>query len=76
MTAESLRRRREAWEFFREWESSLPAEERSFTDLVAWLGNALALARAAGDLVEEPIERKAERLARDRRKLSVLREAP
>jgi hypothetical protein len=70
---EALRKRREAWDAFAQWERENPEQIPPFGELVAWLGRALAIARAAGPLPEPSPEEKAARLALIRERLAALR---
>lgn len=69
---EALKRRRDAWRMFAEWERANPERFPPFDELVAWLGRALAIARAAGPVPEPTPEDKAARLAGVRERLRTL----
>lgn len=66
-------KRLESWEAFAAWERRQRSPERDFASLLRWLGDSLALARGAGNVLEEPAEEKAARVARTREKLATLR---
>lgn len=65
-----LARRLEAWREFERWEAAHRRPAPSFEEAVRWLGHALAIARAAGDLPERSIEEKVARVAEMKRRLS------
>lgn len=66
-------RREQAWRAFHKWERSQPVPERPLGDLLAWLEEALRIARRAGALEEESPEEKATRIARLRHALAAIR---
>jgi hypothetical protein len=66
-------RRERAWREFHAWERSQPPPGPTFAEALVWLDSCLRIARRRGDLVEEPIEEKAARLARIREALAALR---
>lgn len=69
----AFRARQQDWERFARWESE-QVVERSFTRDLAWLSEAMAIARSLGDAAptEADVLSKAERLRQTRSRLSVL----
>lgn len=73
MERTDFERREEAWAAFHEWERKRLPTNRSLAELLAWLDEALRVARRAGHLTEETPDEKAARWARVREALASIR---
>lgn len=65
--------RAEAWRAFNDWERSHPETERSFAELLRWMGDALRFARLSGDGIETTIEEKVAAVSRRHGSLAKIR---